>query len=107
MYADNITGSMQRAITETNRRRKKQMAYNELNNITPQSIKKNIRGVITAMGELPDETIKDVKITKNMDINLQIEILTEQMKLAASELRFEDAASIRDKIKLLQKKKRS
>ena len=107
MYADSVTGSMGRAITETNRRRKKQMAYNEANNITPQSIKKNIRSVISAMGEVPDETALDMKITKNMDINLQIEILTEQMKLAASELRFEDAASIRDKIKLLQKKKRS
>ncbi len=107
MYADSVTGSMERAITETNRRRKKQMAYNEANNITPQSIKKNIRGVISAMGELPDESVADVKITKTMDINLQIEILTEQMKLAASELRFEDAASLRDKIKLLQKKKRS
>ncbi len=106
MYADSKTGSMERAITETNRRRKKQMAYNEANNITPQSIKKNIRGVISAMGEVPDETITDVKISKNMDINLQIEILTEQMKLAASELRFEDAASIRDRIKLLQNKKR-
>ncbi len=106
MYADNVTGSMERAITETNRRRKKQMAYNEENNITPQSIKKNIRSVISAMGEVPDETALDVKITKDMDIHLQIEILTEQMKLAASELRFEDAASIRDKIKLLQNKKR-
>lgn len=106
MYADNVTGSMERAITETNRRRKKQMAYNEANNITPQSIKKNIRSVISAMGGVPDETVADVKITKTMDINLQIEILTEQMKLAASELRFEDAASIRDKIQLLQNKKR-
>ena len=58
------------------------------------------------MGEVPDETTLDVKITKDMDIHLQIEILTEQMKLAASELRFEDAASIRDKIQLLQNKKR-
>jgi len=106
MYADNVTGSMERAITETNRRRKKQMAYNKAHHITPQSIKKNIRSVISAMGEVPDETVADVKITKNMDINLQVEILTEQMKLAASELRFEDAASIRDRIKLLQNKKR-
>ena len=58
------------------------------------------------MGEAPDETIADVKISKKMDIHLQIEILTEQMKLAASELRFEDAASIRDRIKLLQNKKK-
>ncbi len=106
MYADNVTGSMERAITETNRRRQKQMAYNEAHHITPQSIKKNIRSVISALGEVPDETVLDLKISKHMDINLQIEILTEQMKLAASELRFEDAASIRDKIKLLQNKKR-
>ena len=106
MYADAITNSMERAITETNRRRKKQQEYNEQHNITPQSIKKNIRGVISALGEAPDETIADVKISKKMDIHLQIEILTEQMKLAASELRFEDAASIRDRIKLLQNKKK-
>ena len=106
MYADAITNSMERAITETNRRRKKQQEYNEQHNITPQSIKKNIRGVISALGEAPDETIADVKISKKLDIHLQIEILTEQMKLAASELRFEDAASIRDRIKLLQNKKK-
>lgn len=106
MYADAITNSMERAITETNRRRKKQQEYNEQHNITPQSIKKNIRGVISALGEAPDETIADVKISKKMDIHLQIEILTEQMKLAASELRFEEAASIRDRIKLLQNKKK-
>lgn len=104
MYADTITGSMERAITETNRRRKIQKAYNEEHNITPQSIKKNIRTVISAMGEAPDETVKDFKISKDMDINLQIEILTEQMKLAASELRFEDAAAIRDRIKSIQNK---
>jgi excinuclease ABC subunit B len=105
MYADNITGSMERAITETNRRREKQKAYNEEHGITPQSIRKNIREVISPMGEAPDESIRDVKLSKGMDINLQIEILTEQMKLAAEELRFEDAASIRDRIKKLQNKK--
>ena len=104
MYADTITGSMERAIRETNRRREKQQKYNEENGITPQSIKKNIREVISPMGEVPDESIRDIKISKSMDINLQIEILTEQMKLAAEELRFEDAASLRDKIKKLQNK---
>lgn len=104
MYADSVTDSMERAITETNRRRKKQREYNEKHHITPQSIKKNIRNVISVMGEAPDESVADVKISKKMDIHLQIEILTEQMKLAASELRFEDAASIRDRIKLLSHK---
>lgn len=103
MYADTVTGSMERAINETNRRREKQKAYNEEHGITPRSIKKNIREIISPMGEAPDDSIRDVKISKSMDINLQIEILTEQMKLAAEELRFEDAASIRDKIKKLQK----
>ncbi len=107
MYADSITGSMERAINETNRRREKQKAYNEEHGITPQSIKKNIREIISPMGEAPDDSIRDVKISKSMDINLQIEILTEQMKLAAEELRFEDAASIRDKIKKLQNKSSS
>ncbi len=104
MYADSITGSMERAISETNRRRKLQQEYNEKHGITPQSIQKNIRAVISPMGEVPDETVADLKLSKSMDINLQIEILTEQMKLASSELRFEDAASIRDRIKLLQNK---
>ena len=104
MYADSITGSMERAITETNRRREKQKQYNEEHGITPQSIKKNIREVISPMGEAPDETVRDIKLSKDMDINLQIEILNEQMKLAAEELRFEDAATLRDKIKKLSEK---
>ncbi len=104
MYADNITGSMERAIKETNRRRKKQDEYNKKNGITPQSIKKNIRDVISPMGEAPDESVRDVKLTRDMDINLKIAILSEQMKIAAEELRFEDAAAIRDKIKSLEGK---
>ncbi len=104
MYADSITGSMERAIKETNRRRKKQSDYNKLNGITPKSIKKNIREVISPMGKAPDESVRDIKLTRDMDINLKIEILSEQMKLAAEELRFEDAAAIRDKIKKLQNK---
>lgn len=105
MYADSITGSMERAICETNRRREKQKAYNEENGITPQSIKKNIREVISPMGDVPDESVRDIKISKGMDINFQIEILSQQMKLAAEELRFEDAAALRDKIRILQNKK--
>ena len=104
MYADNVTGSMQRAISETERRRKIQMAYNEKHGIVPKTIIKDIRDTISASDDVPDESIKSVKITKSMDINLQIEILSEQMRLAATELRFEDAAKLRDKIKELQKK---
>ena len=104
MYADNLTGSMERAINETNRRRKKQDEYNKKNGITPKSIKKNIREVISPMGEAPDDSVRDIKLTKDMDINLKIVILSEQMKLAAEELRFEDAAALRDKIKSLENK---
>ncbi|MBR5157425.1 MAG: excinuclease ABC subunit UvrB [Clostridia bacterium] len=104
MYADNMTGSMKRAVSETERRRKIQMAYNEKHGIVPKTIIKDIRETISATDEAPDESVKDIKITKSMDINLQIEILTEQMRLAATELRFEDAAKLRDKVKELQKK---
>ena len=104
MYADNITGSMERAISETNRRRKIQMAYNQEHGITPQTIIKDIRDTISATDEAPSESVKGIKLTKSMDIHLQIEILSEQMKLAATELRFEEAAKLRDRIKELQKK---
>ncbi len=103
LYADTMTGSMERAINETKRRREKQMAYNEANGITPKSIVKGIRDVIYATDSAPDETVKDIKLNKGMDIHLQIEILSEQMRLAATELRFEDAAKLRDKIKALEK----
>lgn len=104
MYADNMTSSMDRAISETKRRRGIQMEYNEKHGIVPQTIIKDIREAISATDEVPDESVKGVKITKSMDINLQIEILSEQMRLAATELRFEDAAKLRDRVKELQKK---
>lgn len=104
MYADNMTGSMDRAISETKRRRGIQMEYNEKHGIVPQTIIKDIRETISATDEAPDESVKGVKISKSMDINLQIEILSEQMRLAATELRFEDAAKLRDRVKELQKK---
>ena len=104
MYADNVTGSMERAIGETKRRRELQMAYNKEHNITPKTIIKDIRDTISATDEAPDESVKDLKLSKSMDVNLQIEILSEQMKLAAAELRFEDAAKLRDRMRELEKK---
>ncbi len=106
LYADTITGSMQRAMEETSRRRAKQMAYNETHGIIPKTIQKGIHDVLYATDAAPDETVKTLKIDKNMDINLQIEILSEQMKLAAAELRFEDAAKLRDKIRTLSAKQK-
>ncbi|MBE7040858.1 MAG: excinuclease ABC subunit UvrB [Ruminococcaceae bacterium] len=103
LYADTVTGSMERAISETKRRREKQMAYNEEHGITPKSVVKGIRDVLYATDSAPDDSVKDIKLSKGMDIHLQIEILSEQMKLAATELRFEDAAKLRDRIKALEK----
>ncbi len=105
LYADTITGSMERAMEETRRRREKQMAYNAEHGITPKTIQKGIRDVLYATSSAPDESVKDITVNKGMDLYLQIEILTEQMKLAASELRFEDAAKLRDKIRNLEAKK--
>ena len=107
MYADSITQSMKNAIDETNRRRKIQMEYNKKHGIIPKTISKSIREVLSATEEAPEASVKDIKISKTMDINMQIEILSEQMRLAASELRFEDAAKLRDKIKLLGEKNRA
>jgi len=104
LYADSMTGSMERALTETTRRRNKQEAYNKAHGITPKTIQKGIREVLYATDSAPDESVKDIKLNKSMDIHLQIEILSEQMKLAASELRFEDAARLRDSIRRLEKK---
>ncbi len=104
LYADTMTGSMERAIGETKKRREKQMAYNKAHGITPKSVTKGIRDVLYATDSAPDESVKDFKISKGMDINLQIEVISEQMKLAAAELRFEDAAKLRDKIRALESK---
>ena len=105
MYADSITESMKNTIDETNRRRSIQQAYNKKHNITPKTISKSIRDVLSATEDVPDVSAKEIKISKSMDINMQIEILSEQMRLAASELRFEDAAKLRDKIRALDEKR--
>ena len=78
------------------------MDYNKAHNITPKTIQKGIRDVLYATDTAPDDSVKNLKINKSMDINLQIELLSEQMKLAAAELRFEDAAKLRDKIRTLE-----
>ncbi|MBE7010196.1 MAG: excinuclease ABC subunit UvrB [Ruminococcaceae bacterium] len=106
LYADEVTGSMQRAMDETKRRRKKQADYNEAHGITPKTIQKGIRDVLSATDTAPDTSVKQLTPDKAMDINLQIELLAEQMKLAASELRFEDAAKLRDKIRTLSAKQK-
>ena len=96
MYADRITDSMERAITETNRRREIQQKYNEEHNITPRTIKKNISDVIAA-------TQAEEEPSAQTNVERVIVQLEDEMRKAADELRFEDAAKIRDRIKRLKK----
>ena len=98
MYADNITGSMQRAIDETNRRRTLQVEYNKEHNITPKTIKKDIREIIEPMEAVKNELPKDAS-----DIRSQIAELEAMMLNAAENLEFEKAAQYRDAIKRIEK----
>lgn len=102
MYADSVTDSMQRAISETNRRRQIQKEYNEKHNITPKTIVKSVRNLIeatVAAEDVADYSTGGAKAeSMALDIKAQIESLTTQMNEAAEKLQFEKAAEIRDKI---------
>lgn len=99
MYADSVTPSMERAITETVRRRKIQEEYNKEHNITPKTIKKDVRDVIEiTTKEALDEHNKRMTAKER---RVMIEKLTREMKEAAKMLEFEHAAFLRDKIKEL------
>ncbi len=100
MYADTVTDSMRRAISETNRRRMIQAEYNRANGITPQTIQKQVRDVIEATTKIEEPTQ-----SKGISIEKQIAILTEQMKEAADALEFEVAARLRDEIQRLEVKR--
>ena len=104
LYADNITGSMQYAIDETDRRRKKQISYNLKNNITPKTVISKISDILADLSDNDDD--KDSKSKKNNGKNLKesIQDLQNEMEKAASNLEFEEAARIRDEIKKLQQK---
>ncbi len=108
MYADKVTNSMQRAISETNRRRKLQADFNREHEITPQTIIKGVRDVIEATKAAePEEkyfTLKDDKELSDVEIKETIIRLTEEMKVAAIDLQFEKAAKLRDKIQALTRK---
>jgi len=106
MYADNETKSMQSAIEETSRRRKKQLQYNKQHNITPLSIKKNIDEIIKSTAEQDHVTV-DIANTKQLigkDLDVHIKNLETQMNEFASKLEFEDAAQLRDEINRLKAK---
>lgn len=102
MYADSVTGSMERAITETNRRRELQLAYNKEHGIVPKTIIKDIRDVIeiSSKAEVDNKAAKK-KMSKKEKDEL-IAKLTAQMKEAAKLLEFEHAAYLRDKINELK-----
>ena len=100
MYADELTDSMEKAISETNRRRKIQMEYNKEHNITPQTIQKSIRDTIKA--SYVEDIQKEYKLDKNADIQDIINKLTDEMLKYAADMEFEKAAEIRDKIKELE-----
>ena len=105
LYADEVTGSMERAITETERRRKKQMAYNTAHHITPKTITKAVRDVIEiSTKEEVEEQTAAPKMTEQ-ERKALMETLTVQMKEAAKLLEFEHAAYLRDKIQELRGKK--
>ncbi len=99
MYADRITDSMKKAIDETDRRRKKQVAYNKKHNITPQTVKKAIRDVLEATHVAEEgEQYKTANIKKmsKLEIKDMIVRLEKDMKKASRELAFEKAAELRD-----------
>ena len=100
MYADELTESMEKAISETNRRRKIQQEYNELHGITPQTIKKSVRDTIKAT--IVEDIQNEYDISENEDIKDVINKLTSEMLNHAQNLDFEKAAELRDKIKELE-----
>lgn len=103
MYADTVTDSMERAITETNRRREIQMAYNKEHNIIPKTIVKDVREVLEISDTQKKKGKGNVKLTQKQRDAL-IKQYTAEMKNAAKLLDFEHAAYLRDKIKELQNK---
>ena len=103
MYADELTESMEKAISETNRRRKIQEKYNKEHNITPQTIKKSVRETIKA--SFIEDVKEEYNIDKDTDIDELITKMTDEMLKYAQEYEFEKAAEIRDKIRELEKNK--
>jgi len=108
LYGDKVTESMRYAIEETNRRRNKQTLWNEANNITPATIKKDINDILESVYEKSDkvkEKVKSGDITlKEKDIATIIAELETKMRDAAANLEFEEAAKLRDELRLIENK---
>ncbi len=107
LYADTVTGSMERAMAETNRRREKQMAWNEANGITPESVKSRIADILESVYEKdhvrPDISgFADSGAMVGNNLQAHLEHLEKEMRNAAADLDFERAARLRDEIKRLR-----
>jgi excinuclease ABC subunit B len=108
LYADNMTGSMERAIEETNRRRQKQIDYNKEHGITPKTIQKNIKDITDQLSKEHNKAVEsELAIDKklfNKNPNKLLKIKEKQMKEAVKVLDFETAAILRDEIKILKER---
>lgn len=105
LYADRITGSMERALNETGRRREKQEAYNKLHGITPLSIKKNIGDIVAHVSSKDQVTVPIDDDTDHLvghNLRSHIESLEKRMRDAAADLEFEEAGRLRDEIRKLE-----
>jgi excinuclease ABC subunit B len=106
LYADHVTGSMERAMAETERRRQKQQAFNIEHGITPASIKKNITDIMASAYErdhvLVDSGLAEDPVPIGHNLRTHIAELEKRMREAAGNLEFEEAARLRDEIKRLQ-----
>ncbi|CAN5332006.1 hypothetical protein BH10PSE13_BH10PSE13_20350 [soil metagenome] len=106
LYADRVTGSMERALGETSRRREKQEAYNALHGITPTTIRRNIGDIIAHVASKDQVTvstgIEDAPHLVGHNLRAYIEDLEKKMRAAAADLEFEEAGRIRDEIRKLE-----
>ncbi|MFM8499257.1 MAG: excinuclease ABC subunit UvrB [Chakrabartia sp.] len=105
LYADRMTGSMERAISETDRRRAKQMAFNEEHGITPETVKKNIGDIIAHVASGDQVTVEIEDGPQHMvghNLRAYLEELEKKMRAAAADLEFEEAGRLRDEIRALE-----